>query len=371
MGLRVSFRLYDPEGTAAFAIEADLLGDDGAVEETLPALGPDGVPPESATGFALVEAALIGIGGAEGRWVRIRLVFGSAGLFVDDVALAAACDEASSDPEAETPHDPVSETPEGVEDPAFLGDPAVAPEDPAGSVPGACASDADCEDGDPLTIDVCEGATCTATPNPDACAADLDCDDGDPCTVDACDASLCTHAGGYGDACCETAATPLADFDQGTQDGFYVTDNLETGVFWTPDKTRATSGKWSLYLGDPKSQTYAIGARVKSSATTPLFTVPAGGLTTARLDLFKATREAPDRDVLQVFVLREGALLPAWTSKSLPGAVTDGFEPVDVPLGGFAGTPVQLRFVFDTVDGEAPELEGVYLDRIRLETACE
>ncbi len=59
-----------------------------------------------------------------------------------------------------------------------------------------CQSDADCDDGDPCTTDIClADGTCQNTPE---CTADEDCDDGDVCTTDTCRA----------DGCCDFARIP-------------------------------------------------------------------------------------------------------------------------------------------------------------------
>lgn len=51
-----------------------------------------------------------------------------------------------------------------------------------------CASDVDCNDSNPCTIDACPGyaSSCTHEPLETCCSGDSDCDDGDPCTVDVC-----------------------------------------------------------------------------------------------------------------------------------------------------------------------------------------
>ncbi|RME37020.1 MAG: hypothetical protein D6788_10395 [Planctomycetota bacterium] len=52
--------------------------------------------------------------------------------------------------------------------------------------PGACAVDADCDDGNICTVDSCDAGTCVSVPAPAAC------DDGDPCTLnDACVNGAC------------------------------------------------------------------------------------------------------------------------------------------------------------------------------------
>ncbi len=247
------------------------------------------------------------------------------------------------------------------------GDPCAA----AGAPEDCCTSDADCDDGNPQTVNVCEGASCVATLNPDTCVTDADCADSDACTATTCDSGLCSFTGAISPDCCAPAERSLATFDAGTLSSLFVTDNLETGVFWTPDKTRHTSGAFSLYCGDPVTQTYAAPERVKSSATTPVIEVPSGGRSVARLDLFKATRPKPELDVFQALVLRDGALLSAWSSKLDPRAGSAGFETIDVPLDAYAGQAIQLRFVFDSVTAALEPYEGVYMDTLRLVTTCD
>jgi len=51
-----------------------------------------------------------------------------------------------------------------------------------------CNEDADCDDGNPCTTDICPGAEslCINLPEDSCCISDGDCDDGDPCTMDDC-----------------------------------------------------------------------------------------------------------------------------------------------------------------------------------------
>ena len=237
--------------------------------------------------------------------------------------------------------------------------------------PGCCSQHSDCDDGDDATVDVCEGSTCVWSLMGQICTSDADCGDGDPCTFDACEQPLCEHYGLNGPGCCVASTQSIATFDEGTLDGLYVTDNLKTGVFWRVDTTRSTSGAYSLYCGDPWTQSYAAAERVKSSVTTPVVHVPSGGATAVLFDLFKDTRPMLHHDVLQIFVLKEGLLLPLWSSKSLPMGGTGGvFQSFVVSLSHFAGQSIQLRAVFDTVDIPDDAHEGVYLDDLRLETIC-
>jgi hypothetical protein len=59
---------------------------------------------------------------------------------------------------------------------------------------GVCTTDAECDDGDPDTVDKCVdglfGKVCTNTPK--ECTSDLGCDDGNVCTTDSCNFNLIT-----------------------------------------------------------------------------------------------------------------------------------------------------------------------------------
>jgi hypothetical protein len=261
--------------------------------------------------------------------------------------------------------------------------PAAADAAPCLSGTVCCASDADCDDGEAATLDVCEGTTCVYTANPDGCVTDSDCTDADPCTREACvgadgaavandEAGHCAFRGASDSGCCLPSTTPVANFDSGTLGGVYVTDNAESGVFWQTDDTRGTSGAFALYAGDPVSQTYASGTRVKTSATTRPLEIPGGGRTDLVFDAFKATRATRNFDVLQVAVLRDEGLFSLWSSRELADGTTGGaWQTLRVPLSDYAGQRIQLRFIFDSGDAPPPGLEGTYLDTLHLETRCD
>lgn len=71
------------------------------------------------------------------------------------------------------------------------------------SIETCCVTNAECDDGDVCTEDSCSGVggTCQATPIAECCHVDQDCDDGDPCTEDSCpeDGGKCQHT----PLCCE------------------------------------------------------------------------------------------------------------------------------------------------------------------------
>jgi hypothetical protein len=365
-----------------FWIEADVMVE-GLVSETVRVYSKRDLPFTVFQDFGLVDVPLTGLAGKE---VRLRLRFdtldGSSnafeGIYIDDLAVQATCPippPCADDSECAT-EDPcvaaVCNAEVGCLTADICEEEEPNPCEAEGAPADCCIADSDCDDGDPRTLDVCDGATCAHNRNPDACLTAADCDDGEACTTDTCGADgVCGHTGTIGPGCCEPGEASIAHFDNESLQGIYVTDNFETGVFWRTDRTRSTSGELALYCGDPVTQTYAYDRRVKSSATTRLLKVPKGGRTAVEFDLFKATRKAKNWDVFQVFALRDGALFPLWSSRNLgDGTTNNGWQRVVVPLTEYAGSEVQVRFVFDTVDAPLGAFEGTYLDTLELVTTC-
>jgi len=366
-----------------FWVEADVVGDTTATE-TVRVLSKRDLPFVAFQDFALIDVPLTGLAGEE---VVLRLRFDTLdgrsnafeGVYIDDLRVEGLCPippPCVNDAECDTGDACLATACSEIGCVATDLCQEQAPSPCGGDDPpeGCCTTDAECADGDPRTLDVCDGASCAHPPNPDACTGDAGCDDGDDCTLDTCDVSTatCTYTGRVRPGCCVPGQIAIADFDNESLQGLYVTDNAESGIFWRPDRTRATSGELSLYCGDPRTQTYASPIRVKSSATTRPLTLPSGGTTRLELDLFKATRTAKNWDVFQVFALRDGALFPLWSSRELVDGTTLGtWQHLSIPLGDHAGAELQLRFVFDSVDAVDAPYEGVYLDTLGLVTACE
>lgn len=345
------------------------------------------LPVTAYEGFALVDIPLTGLGG---ETVVFRIHFDTLdgrgnnyeGIYLDDLKVESVCFAAlpcASDDDC-APADDNGDTclagacsAEGCSVADVCEPPTeLSPCDAEDAPENCCIADSDCDDGDPTTIDICDGATCLHTLNPDACVTDTDCNDGDSCTSEVCDGGICSFRGDVGSVCCEASDAPIANFDRDTLQGIYVTDNFETGRFWRTDNTRANSGEFSLYCGEPVTQTYAFESRVKSSATTRPLAIPAGGNTTLVFDLYKHTRTTRHFDVFQVALLRDEGLFSLWSSKDLADGTTQGaWREVRVPLVDYAGQDIQVRFVFDSADAPPAGFEGTYIDSLRLETRCD
>jgi hypothetical protein len=82
-----------------------------------------------------------------------------------------------------------------------------------------CETEADCDDGDACTLDLCTTDDCLALPVPGCCNGDADCDDGDPCTADSCAGHACLHSFAAGAPngldCCATDQWCAQNADDG------------------------------------------------------------------------------------------------------------------------------------------------------------
>ena len=409
-----------------FKVQASVL-EDASVVESVELLSKSNLPTKAFKDFTTLHVDLAEL---RGKRIKITFVFDSMdemnnafeGVFMDDIRVILGCPELDAcevdddcedgdectvsacseqgcvalDICEELPHTDAPSTGEPIDEPGTdePGTDEPGTDEPGTDEPGTgdpdtpseninpceqddapencCLSKANCDDGNPMTVDTCEGGSCVWTPNPDACTSDSDCEDEEACTTEVCVEGLCQFTGAVDALCCEESSESLFDFDNGKLQGMFVTDNVAAGVFWGTEASFSTTGKYGLSCVDPLTGGYDVGKRVKSSATTPVLEIPVGGITTLRFDLRKITRSNPNVDVFEVLVLREGALTQAFSSKGLPQGQTDGgFEATDVSLADYAGQSIQIRFVFDSVNAPKEFFDGVTIDSLQLKTSCE
>ena len=292
-------------------------------------------------------------------------------------------------------------------------------------------SDGLCDDGEPCTDDVCSVSAngCVSTAD-DTNAADPAADDGNPCTDLVCvsggsqnvadDANVpddgldCTTdvcAGGaeshdlIADTClidgvcqapgdvdpttgCEVCA-PAVDptgwsntvFDESFADGtlgsMTVTKLDGSLIGWQADDARSLSPAHSAYFGDPLSHTYDKG-RVHAALDTPELALAVGVMHRLRFQIWMDTEMfagSTDFDALVVRVRATdgSANEEVWNSTDALLGSTDGdWRKVDINVdpSTFGGKTVVVSFEFDSGDESFNAFEGVYLDDIRLGTAC-
>ncbi len=318
------------------------------------------------------------------------------------------------------PDSAIEDVPDGSE-PADIGTDAVVNDDSADvpEVPvdvSECSTATDCTK---LTLSpcqqaVCESGTCKAVAKPDACCTDTDCDDKVECTTNKCDTD--THTCTYNAIvnCCSGKVTLLkTGLEQGFEQDFKDTAGPTNGnVHWQVGTTRVHSGKSALYFGNEchsydntaKGEDACKGGGEATAISTvlntkdyvlpkdkkaqlhfwlwldaePLYTttLPAGQCAnpcptgSSCLLIGGSSQCVPEKDVLQVNILTDNKVLPAFNSTSIGKTTKGAWQHIAVDLSGFAGQSIKLQWAFNTGTGLKNGYEGVYLDDIVVETIC-
>ncbi len=173
-----------------------------------------------------------------------------------------------------------------------------------------------------------------------------------------------------------TTLLTSADFESG-QTG-YVIDNSLLG-------TDASAGLWhlstrhgaepnhsstaSFYYGSETTGTYDTGAANAGSITSPMIALPAVPSISLSFNYILQTESDLDWDSASVLVSDNGfatSTTIASRGVNLPNSST--WTNFTADLSAFAGKNVQIRFVFNTVDGDLNAYEGWYVDDIQVST---
>ncbi|MGM0574456.1 MAG: hypothetical protein ACQEXJ_01805 [Myxococcota bacterium] len=257
---------------------------------------------------------------------------------------------------------------------------------------GCCTEDDECADlaaGDPCAEPRCvslsdgAGSVCAAVPRDpgrpcEACTDDGDCDDDNPCTTDTCgEEGRCEHVA----FCCFQEAVLADGFEDGLSAWFVADDQPGDGITWQTTETLAVEGSASAWLGDPDTGTYGDAGAVRVRMTSPHVALPQPGGPEAVVGLsfwLRLSTEWDDQvydnpagiDRLSLRILAGGEEVEVWSSDDVGGSTGGLWVPVEVDLGDFAGESVQLRWTFDTVDDNANDFAGPYLDDLVVGTLC-
>jgi hypothetical protein len=233
-----------------------------------------------------------------------------------------------------------------------------------GHAPLCCASNAECDDGDACTAGTCVSGECRYTST--CCRSDLDCDDGLACTNDGCELGTCRHDFSYAAGCCIPDVV-TERFDQGLPQGWLLsaaTNNIGWLIQATPD---ARSGTSVLYYGHPTLGFYESGGRNTGTATTRAVRLPDGVDLTLSFMLYLDVEPSTTRDLFRIDAV-VGANTVTLLDKSSVARAT--WKEVQLDLSWAAGQNLQLRFVFDTVDGAQNTSRGILVDDLRLLSSC-
>ena len=259
---------------------------------------------------------------------------------------------------------------------------------------GCCEVDADCpqsNDSDSCLSRHCVpldggsvGGTCLDAPSlPGSdcvlCLEDTACDDNNPCTEDTCSPEgVCENV----TFCCLEVSTFTEGFEDGLAAWYISDDQPQDAVTWTVSEASASEGSWSAWLGDHSTGTYATGARVTATLQSTQVELTEssddGGEAALRFALNLSTEwdgfeyDNPagiDRLSLQL-VAGGQELVEVWSSDEVDGSTGGEWLEVLLSLEPWAGQSVQLRFIFDSGDGDRNDYAGPRIDDLRVGKVC-
>jgi len=193
------------------------------------------------------------------------------------------------------------------------------------------------------------------------CEFDSDCFTPDLCTEDVCGEDWqCTSDDVAGSYLWEVFP------DMGMPAG-WITTTTNPDLYWSVRTFRSVSTQYSLYGGNPETQTYDHGAG-SFAVVTPAFNLKYAVTPVARFNLFADFEDQGcAADVLRVYALVWSGGLPLQVQIHVDCDGTGGaFVPVELDLSDFVDAVVQLRFTV-SVDAAQNDGEGIYLDDLRVD----
>jgi len=256
-----------------------------------------------------------------------------------------------------------------------------------------CESDDDCADLAGCCLDVvCQAGVCMPAYISRCCVFE------GPCAVsttlrtgqceETCVAKGCVESLKLGTTRCDETLWQLAMTPEGLG-AMSIQDAVTDRVSWHLSPVRPFADRPSLRAGDVLCPTYYSGA-LDPVTCDP---VNAGdgslvdiGIMTPSIDLSPEVPalvelwlygELPASDGLSTpldglemeVITATGSPLVLWSTRVTPIPLGT-WTPVLIDLSLFAGRAVQLRFVFDTLDGRDNDYEGVSIGSMRVRTAC-
>ena len=214
----------------------------------------------------------------------------------------------------------------------------------------------------------CEGREC----GPDGCGGVCgDCPAGWLCNLGDCEPPECTG---------DVTLVDLGFWYCNEGDLVIEDDQPDDPVTWLVLEEETLSGGCAIHLGDPIGGTYDTGDPVSARLILLGIEVPADGnpyLVRFALRMDAEPVVAPeypyDHDVLYLRAYGEGlpeAGVALFNSKQFLNNTNGAWVLAAASLDAYAGLSLELRFEFDTIDSVDNAYTGIWLDDIRVGTAC-
>ena len=288
-----------------------------------------------------------------GQTVQFRFEFESdgsvpyAGPFIDDLSITQEC--CSDDAECDDGNPCTVDTCPGIDSLcAFI------------PIEGCCTTDEECGDGDPCTQDSCtsaQGGECLNIWI--CCESDDDCDDGeDVCTEDVCVDSFCQFIFTGAPGCCQPLLWEDA-FENGQ--GEWVFSGGDASHFWHLSTVKSQDGATALHYGDLAGGDYTNDQ--DGVALSPL--IELGVQPGLALNLWVWYDTEGSWDYCRVFVVHDGSE----TQLAQYIGHDQGFwEELSYSLEDWAGQTIQLKFLFHS--DFSGTYQGVWLDGLSITQGC-
>ena len=241
-----------------------------------------------------------------------------------------------------------------------------------------CGAEA-CDDGNLTSCDGCSSACVAETCGDGVICAGLGetCDDGNTSPCDGCSPSCGTEQCGNGildcnEQCDDGTGTGCDGCTTCNVDELAYLDQFESGTngwsetgLWNQDTYRSVSPSYAWYYGQTTLRNYTTIFPTENSGTLVSPSIDLSNVSGASLSFnyFLQTQKQAGLDVASVEVSRDEFVSDVTTlSSQLPDRSSFGEQAFS--LSAFSGDTIQVRFSFDTVDGNANNFEGWYVDDV-------
>ncbi|HIA02710.1 MAG TPA: hypothetical protein EYN66_12515 [Myxococcales bacterium] len=226
-----------------------------------------------------------------------------------------------------------------------------------------------CDDDDPCTDDICLEGFCTHEPS--CCTDDAECNDYDDlCTVDSCVVGNCVLQSTQADGCCEMEFFEHAFDDESL--GGVTLDNSDPEVGWhVVSDSLSKSPPGSLRYGSLVVGNYDNGLSHSGTLSLPPIALSPAVESWITFDLFLDVEYGTYSDTLEVHLTEEGGSQNLVIWNKAKAYVYNGWWSHKLQLTAFAGKTVSITFVFDTVDEEDNDGQGVFLDNLHVYSNCQ
>jgi hypothetical protein len=128
-----------------------------------------------------------------------------------------------------------------------------------------------------------------------------------------------------------------------------------------------SSGQGALYYGNLNQGNFDCGT-TSGEAWSPDFTLPVDATYVLSANLWLGTEGGSSSDVLELWVRQGNTTWMLWQKSA--ATQVEQWQTLTFDLSAFAGHDLRVGWRFDSGDGGSNDLEGVYIDDVKLTSNC-